>query len=93
MRDDQRIESKVIRVEESVETIKDLLKSVKEDNDDLYKEVAELKTVVALLRQSLDVLNANNDSKRGFFEKILMLGVGGFVASAVSWIIRGGLSQ
>lgn len=87
------IPARVVRVEEHTEALREDLRTIHTDLQKLNKDVASLETSIALLNYSITTLNKNNESKRGMLEKINMFIVGGFLAAAISWIVRGGLSQ
>ena len=89
---DEELSPKVVRLQENVDSIKELLRIVKDDVDELYKHTANLNTSVVLLRQSIETLNKSSESRKGILEKVGMFIVGGFLAAAISWIIRGGLA-
>lgn len=87
------LESKVARLEDAIETIRNNQRELRQDNDDLYKQTQELITGIALLNQSVKELVNKNKTRGQIVEKILMFAVGGFIAAAVSWVVRGGLGS
>ena len=61
--------------------------------DDLKKTISTLNTTLALLNQTVEVMAANEKKKQDMLDKGLLFVVGGFIAAAITWIVRGGLGQ
>ena len=86
-------------VEQEIDYIKDELKSIKKDVEQirakqasyveahhtLEKEMVELKSDIKYIKSGQDSLNNN-------INKVLFIVGGGFITAAVMWVIRGGMS-
>lgn len=69
----------------------ELSRDLKKDQAELYDISHQLKTQLALLTQTIEQLNKREASRRSVGERVTMFVVGGFIAAAVSWVVRGGL--
>ena len=85
------LEVKVVKLENSYTNLVEISKDLKKEQADLYDLAHQLKTQLALLTQSIEQLNKREASRRSVGERVTMFVVGGFIAAAVSWIVRGGL--
>ena len=61
--------------------------------DDLKKSLNSLNTTLALLNQTVSTMAENERKKKEMLDKGILFVIGGFIAAAVAWIVRGGLSQ
>ena len=85
------LEVKVVKLENSYTNLVEISKDLKKEQADLYDLAHQLKTQLALLTQTIEQLNKREASRRSVGERVTMFVVGGFIAAAVSWIVRGGL--
>lgn len=86
------LEAKVVRLESAVEGLMEAQKEMRREYDALSSQTQKLITSIALLDQSVRELTSKNIDRKMAFERISMFVIGGFIAAAVSWVIRGGLA-
>lgn len=87
------LEAKVVRLEASIESLLQVNQELKKENAELYDQTQRLITEQALLAQSVKELVQRSRDRKSVTERVLMFVVGGFIAAAISWIVRGGLSS
>jgi hypothetical protein len=85
------LEVKVVKLENSYINLMEISKDMKTEQSELYDISHQLRTQLAVLTQSIEQLNTREASRRSIGERVTMFVVGGFIAAAVSWIVRGGL--
>lgn len=62
------------------------------DVEAIRDEVIQMDKRLALLEQKVDQIDKNVSSINDNLSRILWIIGGGFIASAVAWVIKGGLS-
>lgn len=60
--------------------------------DEVWEQMAQMDKRLALLEQKVDQIDKNVCKMNDALSKILWIIGGGFLASFVAWIVRGGLS-
>lgn len=88
---ERALEVRVVKLENSYINLVELSRDLKKDQAELYDISHQLKTQLALLTQTIEQLNKREASRRSVGERVTMFVVGGFIAAAVSWVVRGGL--
>jgi hypothetical protein len=61
------------------------------DAEAIQKEIADMDKRLALLEQKVDQIDRNVTNINTSLSKILWIVGGGFIASMVAWVVRGGL--
>lgn len=85
------LELKVVKLENSYNNLVEISKDLKREQSELFDLTHNLNTNIALLTQSLEALNEREATRKATGERVVMFVVGGFIAAAVSWVVRGGL--
>lgn len=85
------LEVRVVKLENSYGNLVEISKDLKREQAELYDLAHQLKTQLALLTQTIEQLNKREASRKSVGERVTMFVVGGFIAAAVSWVVRGGL--
>jgi len=88
---ERALEVRVVKLENSYINLVEISRDLKKDQAELYDISHQLKTQLALLTQTIEQLNKREASRRSVGERVTMFVVGGFIAAAVSWVVRGGL--
>lgn len=88
---DHGLEYRVVKLENVYENLVELQRELKKEQAELYDLSHKLNTNIALLSQSLSELLVRTEARKQVGERVLMFVVGGFIAAAVSWVVRGGL--
>lgn len=63
------------------------------DGEAIQREIADMDKRLALLEQKVDQIDRNVSNINNSLSKILWIVGGGFIASIVAWVVRGGLGQ
>ena len=63
------------------------------DHEGLAETIHDLNTTIALLNQTVEIMSKAEEKRQQFFDRTLLFVIGGFVAAAISWIVRGGLAD
>lgn len=79
-------------MEEEIQTLLGLLEKKQRQLDDHGRELAELRTQMAVLVTKQDALIQKLDGFSSSINRGLWIIGGGFIAAFVAWIVRGGLS-
>ena len=87
------LELKVVKLENSYENLVESQKELKKEHGEMYELTQRLSTSIALLEQALRELTIQTVARKQVGEKLAMFAVGGLIAAAVSWVVRGGLGQ
>jgi len=61
------------------------------DVEAIQREISEMDKRLALLEQKVDQIDRNVSNINSSLSKILWIVGGGFIASVVAWVVRGGL--
>jgi len=85
------LEFKVVKLENSYENLVELQRELKREQAEMYDLTQKLNTNIALLEQSLRELASQTQARKQITERLAMFAVGGLIAAAVSWVVRGGL--
>jgi len=73
------LERRILRLEESHETLEDSLN--------------QLNTTIALLNQTVEAMAKREEKKQQFLDRTGLFVVGGLISALLAWVIRGGLGQ
>ena len=85
------LELRVVKLENSYNNLVEISKDLKKEQAGLSDLTHNLNTNIALLTQSLQSLNERETSRKATGERVAMFVIGGFIAAAVSWVVKGGL--
>lgn len=75
---------------EDMEKRVDKLESSQED---LKASVHELNTTIALLNQTVETMSKNEEKRQQLLDRSTLFVVGGLISAAITWVVKGGLSQ